>query len=266
MPLEALHDVWCAALEAAAAGRVRRAAGFPAGYEHAYETTDPTDRRLVVVCPWHWRQYSHYQFWELAAVPFLARAAGYRDCVLLTNDARTAWCLPALRRLFGAVDVGRHDAAAGAALARLARPPAPPDLPSVRPPGPVLLGDLDAEATTVGVKRRLADAHEPQLVRGGPVAAALPGVNLRPPFVTTDGETLVVAKAFRNPDPTHEAKMLAGRGYLCPADRRLVVVVDGRPGDTLALVAGSGATVCTPDRLEETLGAGGTASATAAAP
>ena len=71
--LETLHAAWCRALEAALADEIT-AAEFPVGYEHAYATAD--GKRLLVVCPWHWRQYSHYQFWELAGTAFLARQVG----------------------------------------------------------------------------------------------------------------------------------------------------------------------------------------------
>ncbi len=252
-PLEDLHRDWCAALESAAGAGLVAAADFPAGYEHAYETTDPKDRRLVIVCPWHWRQYSHYQFWELAAVPFLAREAGYRDVLLVTNDAWTDWCLVGLRHLYGTVAVGDRDAAIGDALTRLRLAPMAASLPEVPPPGSVLIGAAVSGASTVDVKRRLAEDDALDLVRPAPMTSALPGVVLRPPFASRDGRTLVVVKGFRNPDPVHEAKMLAGRGFLCPPDRRLIVVVDGKPRDTPSLIARSGAIVCTPDRAAEAL-------------
>ena len=64
---------------------------------------------------------------------------------------------------------------------------------------------------------------------------------------------MIFTKGFRNPDPIHEAKMMAGRGFLCPPGWQVVVVVDGRLGAAPDLIARSGAAVCTPDRLTAVL-------------
>lgn len=253
-PLESLHEAWCAALDAAFGDRVVSTA-FPVGYEPAYVVGRTDCRRLLLVCPWHWQQYSHYQFWELAAAAFLGRQDGYAEWSLLTNAVWTPWILPAFERLFGALLVVDEAGLVPTVVRWLDGSPTAATLPPDRPLGRVLLGTTDPNATTVSLKDRLGAGGDRALplVPGEAIPTGLPGMAIKTTFAAADGRVLVAVKGFRNPDPVHEAKMMAGRGFLCPPDRRLVVVVDGRFGDAPALIARSGADVCTPDRLAEAL-------------
>ncbi len=250
IPLETLHGQWCDAISTAFGADLSPVSDTAAGYEHTYVTGEGADRRLVVVCPWHWPAYSHYQFWELAAIPWLARQAGYRDWCLVTNGAWTDWILPALRPLYGAVIVA-DEAPTNALSAWLQSDPTPVSLPPDRPPGRILLGEPTVKQTTVTLKQTIAGALVDDARTGQTLPARLVTATLRPSFTLDDDRTLIFAKSFRNPDVTHEAKMLAGRALLCPDGTRPVVVIDGRWWDAPALIASVGADVCTVDRLRE---------------
>jgi hypothetical protein len=163
-PLETLHATWCRAFEASLASEIT-AAAFPVGYEHAYAAA--AGERLLLVCPWHWRQYSHYQFWELAGAAFLARQAGFRDWALVTNDAWTPWILPALRVLYGSVIAGDLPAVVERAREWLTAEASPPSLPADRPVGCIDLGDVDRATTTVRLKERVGQTASDLLWRYG---------------------------------------------------------------------------------------------------
>lgn len=248
IPLETLHGQWRDAIEAAFGNDLTPAEDVPAGYDHLYATGSDGGRRLLVVCPWHWPAYSHYEFWELAALPWLARRAGYRDWCLVTNDAWTHWILPALRPLFGQV-IAFDDPPLDAIHAWLRVDPIPIELPPDRPSGRVLIGEPTPKQTTVTLKTAIAEALGGGVRTGRKIPARLTQATLRPNFALDDDRTLLFAKAFRNPDVTHEARMLAGRALLCPDGTRPIVVIDGRWRDAPELIASVGADVCTVDRL-----------------
>ena len=253
IPLETLHGQWRDALAAAFGGDLAPAGDVPAGYDHLYAAGSGHDRRLLAVCPWHWPVYSHYEFWELAALPWLARRAGYRDWCLVTNSAWTGWILPALRPLFGQVIVADEPPVADV-RAWLRADPVPVALPPDRPAGRILLGEPTPKQTTVTLKAAIADALAGSGTgarTGRTIASRLVEATLRPAFTLGGDRTLIFAKAFRNPDIVHEARMLAGRALLCPDGTRPVVVIDGRWRDAPALIASAGADVCTVDRLPE---------------
>lgn len=250
LPLETLHGQWCDAISSASGDGLTPVDDTAPGYEHCYAAGDGVDRRLVVVCPWHWPAYSHYQFWELAAVPWLARRAGYRDVCLVTNEAWTGWILPALRPLFGMVLVA--DAPPIDAMRDWLRSePIPVSLPPDRNPGRILLGESTPRQTTVSLKRAIGESLGASARAGLSVPARLVEATLRPNFALEEEQTLIFAKSFRNPDVTHEAKMLAGRALLSPEGTRPVVVIDGRWRDAPELIASVGADVCTVDRISE---------------
>jgi hypothetical protein len=253
IPLETLHGQWRDAIEAAFGDDLTPAEDVPAGYDHLYATGPDDARRLLVVCPWHWPAYSHYQFWELAALPWLARRAGYRDWCLVTNDAWTPWILPALRPLLGQVIVA-DDPPLDAIHAWLGAGPTSVDLPLDHPPGHVLLGDPTPKQTTVTLKAAIAEVLVADARTGRKIPARLTQATLRPNFTLDGDRTLLFAKAFRNPDVTHEARMMAGRALLCPDGTRPLVVIDGRWRDAPELIASVGADVCTVERLSELLG------------
>jgi hypothetical protein len=63
---------------------------------------------------------------------------------------------------------------------------------------------------------------------------------------------IVDAKGFRNPDPVHELKILAGKAFAAGPEvaSNLLYVVDGRVcASDVGLVARSGASIATPDRF-----------------
>ena len=253
IPLETLHGQWCDAIERDLGHDLTAIDDTLPGYEHAYAAGVGRDRRLVVVCPWHWPAYSHYQFWELAAVPWLARRAGYRDWVLVTNAAWTGWILPALRPLYGQIIVA--DEPPGTAIQDWLRAdPTPVALPPDRPAGRTALGEPTPKQTTVTLKQAIAATLGADARTGQKLPARLVEATLRPNFTVDDDQTLIFAKSFRNPDVTHEAKMLAGRALLCPDGTRPIVVIDGRWRDAPELIVSVGADVCTVDRLGELLG------------
>jgi hypothetical protein len=263
IPLETLHGRWVDAITAGCGDALVAVDDTHPGYEHTFAThpEDPRERRLVVVCPWHWPAYSHYQFWELAAVPWLARRAGYRDWCLVTNGAWTDWILPALEPLFGAVLVGDEPPLAEL-QAWLSDTPdrRPVRLPREGEPGRTLLGDPTPKQTTVTLKAAIAGELGDAGRTGVKVPARLVEATLRPNFhVAVKGDrpdVAIFAKAFRNPDVVHEAKMMMGRAWLCPPGVRPVVVIDGRWRDAPDLIASSGADVCTVDRLGDVLAGG----------
>lgn len=250
IPLETLHGQWCDAIETAFGDELGPAEDVPAGYDHLYATGSGDGRRLLAICPWHWPAYSHYEFWELAALPWLARKAGYRDWCLATNAAWTGWILPALRPLFGQVIVADEPPIA-AIREWLRGDPTPVDLPPDRPPGRILLGDPTPKQTTVTLKVAIAGALSADARTGRTIAARLVDATLRPAFTLDGDRTLIWAKSFRNPDVTHEARMLAGRSLLSPDGTRPIVVVDGHWRDAPELIASVGADVCTVDYLPD---------------
>ena len=250
IPLETLHRQWCDAISAAFSDELAPVSDTAPGYEHTFAAGEGSDRRLVVVCPWHWPAYSHYQFWELAAVPWFTRRAGYRDWCLVTNGAWTDWILPALRPLYGAVIVA-DEPPTKPLRAWLRAHPTAVSLPPDRPPGRIRLGEPTLKQTTVTLKRAIAGALGDDARTGRTRPARLVEATLRPSFTLDDDRTLIFAKSFRNPDVTHEAKMLAGRALLSPDGTRPVVVIDGRWRDAPELIASVGADVCTVDRLTE---------------
>ena len=260
IPLETLHGRWADAITAALGDQLSPVTDTHPGYEHTWATTpdDPTERRLVVVCPWHWPAYSHYQFWELAAVPWLARRAGYRDWCLVTNGAWTDWILPALSPLYGDILVA-GDPPAAVLGGWLADTPErrPVRLPREGAPSRVLLSGPTPKQTTVTLKAAIAGILGERGRTGVKLPARLVGATLRPNFVVGGRggapDVAVFAKAFRNPDVVHEAKMMMGRAWLCPDGVRPVVVIDGRWRDAPGLIASAGADVCTVDRLDEVL-------------
>ncbi|CAA9554647.1 MAG: hypothetical protein AVDCRST_MAG33-1184 [uncultured Thermomicrobiales bacterium] len=250
IPLETLHGQWCDQVMVTLGDELTPADDTAPGYEHTYAAGAGDDRRLVVVCPWHWPAYSHYQFWELVAIPWLARRAGYRDWCLVTNDAWTDWILPALRPLYGTVIVS-DEPPVDAIRRWLAAEPVPVALPPDRPAGRILLGDPTPKQTTVTLKAAMAEALGDSARTGRTIPARLVEATLRPNFSLDDDQTLLFAKSFRNPDVVHEAKMLAGRSLLCPDGTRPVVVIDGRWRDAPELIASVGADVCTAGLLRE---------------
>ncbi len=250
IPLETLHGQWCDAITAAFGEELSPVDDAAPGYEHTYSAGEGTDRRLVVICPWHWPAYSHYQFWELAAVPWLARRAGYRDWCLLTNGAWTDWILPALRPLYGAVIVA-DEPPIDILGTWLQADPAPISLPPDRPPGRIQLGEPTPKQTTVTLKQAIADVLGGDARTGRKLPTRLVVATLRPNFSLDDDRTLIFAKSFRNPDVAHEAKMLASRALLCPDGTRPIVVIDGRWRDAPDLIASVGADVCTADQLSK---------------
>lgn len=252
LPLETLHGQWRDAIEAALGDRVTPADDVPAGYDHLYAVESGDTRRLVVVCPWHWPAYSHYQFWELASAPWLARRASYRDWCLVTNDRWTDWILPALTPLFGAVLVSDGPPIDGL-RGWLDAEPTPVRLPRKRAGGRIALGEPTQKATTVTLKRAIAAALGPDARAGRTPPARAVEATLRPAFTADDDRTLIFAKSFRNPDVLHEARMMAGRALLTPDDHRPIVVIDGRWRDAPGLIAWAGADICTVDRLAEML-------------
>ncbi len=253
IPLETLHGQWCDAIGRDLGDDLALVEDTAPGYEHTYAAGKGRDRRLVVVCPWHWPAYSHYQFWELVSIPWLARRAGYRDWVLVTNAAWTDWILPALRPLYGQVIVA-DDPPTAAIRDWLRADPTPIMLPPDRPAGRVSLGEPTPKQTTVTLKQAIAAALGPDARTGYKLPARLVEATLRPNVALDDGQTLIFAKSFRNPDVIHEAKMLAGRALLCPDGTRPIVVIDGRWRDAPDLIASVGADVCTVDRLRKLLG------------
>ncbi|HEV2526948.1 MAG TPA: hypothetical protein VGT61_00640 [Thermomicrobiales bacterium] len=262
IPLETLHGQWSDAITAALGDDLVPTDDTAPGYEHTWATRLPAGdegaHRLLVVCPWHWAAYSHYQFWELAAIPWLARQAGYRDWCLVTNHAWTAWIPPALEGIFGRV-IAADDQPIDAIRAWLTECPERQTvrLPRDRPPGRVLLGDPTPRQTTVTLKAALGQHLGRRAITGRKVTTRQVDATLRPNVVIKDAgpePVLIYAKSFRNPDVIHEAKMLMGRALLSPDDSRPVVVIDGRWRDAPELIARSGADVCTLDRLVELLG------------
>ncbi len=252
IPLETLHGQWCDVIEQKLGDELTLVDDTAVGYEHTYAAGAEQDRRLVAVCPWHWPAYSHYQFWELAAVPWLARRAGYQATVLVTNPAWTAWILPALQPLYGDIIVA--DEPPISAIRRwLHARPTPVSLSPDRPPGQVSLGEPTPKQTTVTLKQAMAMALGDDAQTGRKVPTRLVEAILRPNFTLDDDRTLIFAKSFRNPDVIHEAKMMAGRALLCPNGSRPVVVIDGHWRNAPDLIASVGADVCTVDRLGELL-------------
>ncbi len=261
IPLETLHGQWSDAITTALGDQLIPADDTAPGYEHTWTTRvadgDEKARRLLVVCPWHWTAYSHYQFWELAAIPWLARAAGYRDWCLVTNHAWTDWILPALDGIYGRI-IADDDPPLDAIRDWLGERPERQTirLPHDRPAGQVLLGDETPKQTTVTLKAEMGRRLGRRAITGRKIPTRRVEATLRPNVVVEDAgpdPVLIYAKSFRNPDVVHEAKMLMGRALLSPDDTRQVVVIDGRWRDAPELIARSGADVCTLDRLDEVL-------------
>ena len=237
-----------------ALGLFRHDHTVPAGYERTYRR----GRLVVAVCPWHWRAYSHYQFWELLAAAHLAKLAGARRTALVTNEQWTEWCWEGFAAAFDDVVVEETAGEAAAALARLAgerreagRPVPEPDA------GRVFFGAVRRTASTLALRASLAaglKAAGERADRPGRVRAAVPGPrDVAFHHRLANGWT-VHAKGFRNPDPTHELKMLAGRAFAVGPERaaRILYVVDGRVTEEAAgVVARAGAHVTTPDRYRE---------------
>ena len=265
IPLETLHGQWSDAITAELGDDLVPADDTAPGYEHTWATSavegDNGSRRLLVVCPWHWAAYSHFQFWELAAIPWLARQAtsgrGYRDWCLVTNHAWTAWIPPAFDRLFGRV-MAANDPPIAAIRDWLTEQPdrGTIQLPHDRSPGRVRLGEPTPKQTTVTLKDALGRHLGRRAITGRKVPTRLVDATLRPAFAIEDDgaePALIYVKSFRNPDVIHEAKMLMGRALLSPDDSRQIVVVAGHWRDAPELIALSGADVCTLDRLDEVL-------------
>jgi hypothetical protein len=252
VPLETLHRTYLAALAPLGLEPDRR---LPAGYEHNFATGNA----LVCVCPWHWRQYSHYQFWELYAAARLARLERYGRRLLLTNAEWTGWCWRGFESVFELVVVAEADetrAALERALERdvplLEDPPAPS-------PGAALIGSTRPGASTVELKTKLRT----RLGGGRPEVRPVFGGGRAVPFDLEHEGVLIGAKGFRNPDTVHEWKIMAGKALAAGPDRRALFVIDGRPKGMDVMPPGydlpwtiltrAGGSACTLDRLEQAL-------------
>lgn len=226
----------------------------PAGYERNYRR----GRLVVTVCPWHWRAYSHYQFWELLAAAHIAKLAGARRTALVTNREWTEWCWEGFAATFDDVIVAEASGGAADSLARLVARRRPAGRPVPAPPaGRVFFGAVRRTASTVALKASLAaglEAVGERPDRPGRVRAAIPGPRDVGFHHRLANGWVVHAKGFRNPDPTHELKMLAGRAFAVGPEQaaRILYVVDGRvTAEGAEIVARAGAHVTTPDRYRE---------------
>lgn len=230
-----------------------RARIVPRGYELNFRKGS----LFVCVCPWHWRSYSHYQFWEVLAAAHLAKLRGIRHALLATNAEWTDWCWDGFESVFDRVLVG-EPAQVAAEVAR-AVDEAPTDGKSVPVPSPgrVFFGQVRPGTSTVTLKEQMAHGLK---ASGERVPAR---VSIRPTygghrpvtFVLKLGNGLVLAaKGFRNPDPIHEVKILAGKAFAVGPTRarEILYVVDGKiREEDLEPILVAGASVTTPDRFRE---------------
>jgi hypothetical protein len=228
-----------------------RARSVPEGYERNYRR----GRTVVTVCPWHWRQYSHYQFWEVYAAARLARVAGASRAILVTNEAWSAWCWDGFENAFDAVVVGEPLEAARDLGARV-RERGRRDVPAPPARGASYLGRFRPDATTVRLKEALGAGLRAvgENARTRPRLPVTFGGHHVTGFARLSNGLVVDAKGFRNPDPIHEVKILAGKAFAVGPERaaRLLYVVDGRVSAAdLESVLVAGASVTTPDRYRD---------------
>jgi hypothetical protein len=230
---------------------LERERSVPEGYERNYRR----GKTVVTVCPWHWRQYSHYQFWEVYAAARLARLAGAARTILVTNEAWSGWCWDGFDDAFDAVVVGEPSETAGELAARLrerGRRDAPP--PPLR--GASYFGRLRPHVSTVRLKEALGEGLRAvgENARTRPRLPVTFGNHHVTVFASLSNGLVVDAKGFRNPEPIHEAKILAGKAFAIGPERaaRLLYVVDGRVSAAdLEVVLLAGASITTPDRYRD---------------
>ncbi len=230
---------------------------IPAGYERNYKR----GRLFVTVCPWHWRMYSHYQFWEVLASAHLAKLDGAAATALVTKGEWTPWCLDGFAAAFDHLIVSESAAEAAGEVEQLLDARLEPGREVPEPvPGRVFFGKTRRSATTVVLKRSLLQGLSmagERAGRPGRAAPYFPGLASIGFHHRLSNGWIVHAKGFRNPDPAHELKMLAGKAFAVGPSRaaRLVYVVDGRlTAADAEVIARSGAHVTTPDRYREAVG------------